>query len=391
MRAWSRVVWWSLWALVGVALGAGLMLYAGGHGGSPGLAALAAAGVAVALVLVVAPAAAYWRLTPAERDAQRRARERLKAKLAQTRARFKALQTDYRRLERELERTRAAVQKAQREASQARGRADRAAREARQCQQQAHLWQQRAQECEARAQALAAERQRLERAKSLLEAVHRLETWEEVLPTAALEAELPAEDLAQRLREAITRLHQERDTAFHLAREAEDNLQRSQAALASAVAQAEAYKAERDALQQRLQQEQAMRQRLLADLLDPHTDLVAVPGERWAAIQAYHDQQRAWEGLLTKLRRSDLRQGQTKALPNGGAFVYPRGRQPRRVLFFEQPITKRLLWVCRLWDTHEDDREYDTLTTQGATRKLCPDPAAFVYWTPSSEGPTAHA
>ncbi len=376
---------WGGWALIGALTALVASTLAAAWGWPPLVVGLGA-GLGVALLAAGLAWALGGGLSAQERAARRRWQQRHKAKLAKARDQIKALQAERQRLQRDLERAQAAVRRAQREASQALARASRAEQQARHWQAQAQAHQQRAQALAQQVAELEAARQRAERAKGLLEAVHRLETWEGLPEVPAEAGDLAPDELAQRLREAIHRLREERDTAFGMAREAEDALQYSRARLAALQGEVEAYKARLAACEEERRAAQARWQRVLHDLLDPQTDIVAVPVDRWQTIAAYHDQRRAWDALLTKLRRADQRHGQTKALPGGGGgFVFPRGRQTRRVLFFEQPLQKRVLWVCRLWDAHEDDREYETLTTQGASREdVCPDPTAFTYWTPSA-------
>ncbi len=321
---------------------------------------------------------------------ERRALKRAQAKLHRARAQMGRLREEMRRLNRDVERARRAAQQAQKEASAARRRAEKAEQQARRWQQEAQAQRQRADDLAARLQKAEAELARARKARTVLEAVHRLEQWqEEVLAPDERPEDLDPATLFQRLREALERREQERQTAWDLAQETEaqrERLQQQVNHLQHDIAQLQ------DELAAKQSEVQALRdenrdlaqhlQHILEDLTDPQTDIIAVPEAQWRQIAPYRDRRRGWEALLARLRHREQRQQQTKALPQGEGFVYPRGRQPKRVLYFEQPIQKRIVWVCRLWDAHEDDRDYEEFTTKGAPRSACPESAAFVYWTP---------
>ncbi len=380
MRRVNSMLLVGAWAALGTLFGA-LVVVGAQQSAAPlwlfVLPALGAAGLAAAGSVALLE---RWGLSEDERAARARWKRNMQRKWARLRSQWKELRREHQHLQKELARTQQALQRAQREASQAQARATQAEQQMQHWQEQAQSYQQQVQDLQARLHRLERDLHRAEQARRLWEAVHRLEQSDEIFPEP-----LPTEntdELAQRLREAIARLRLDRDTALELAREAEDRLQRGQAVLAQAQAEIEACRTQKQALEEQLQTRQQWLRQVLEDLLDPDRDIIAVPADWLAALATQHDRQRAWASLLRKLQQPALRQGQTKALPGGEGFVYPRGTQPRRVLFFEQRVHKRILWVCRLWDAHEDDRIYDAVATQGRGRTLCPEPDAFVYWAP---------
>ncbi len=382
MKAWAQPLWWGGWALVGaLASLAGALLAASLHLPLWGGAALLG-GLSIVLASFMGWLAqeGWFSRDPTTPQAPRWA-----VRLRQAQARLRALQDAQRAQAQTLERTRQAVQRAQRAASHALARATKAEQQARYWEAQARACQQKAQALAQRVATLEANLKRAERARKLLEAVHRLETWEHVLPDSETPTEdLAPEDLAQRLREAIGRLQAERDAALGAARQAEDALQHKQALLAAKQAEIAACHAQRTALQQRVQQAEARLRQVLTDLLAPQADIVALPLAHWEPLSTQPYQRRPWEALLQRVRDPRQRAAHRRPGPAGGWLFAPPDT-PRRVLFFEQPFHKHILWVCRLWDTPEQ-AQAELARAAAPTRAMwCPEPTAFLYWLPPAD------
>jgi len=379
MRTALRTLEWGGWILLGglAALGGVLIAPAVDMPGviMGALTTLAAAGLVVL--------GNWWArrrgfLPWAEAEARR-----YQTALQDLQERHQALQKGYQRLKQAALQLRERHLETVNQMAAERERAEQVLKQARYWETEAHAYQQRAQDLERQVQSLQRELRRAQRIQALTEAVQRLKFGEQApsLKPPSPDDSLP-EDVPQQVRDLITHLQQERDDALQAARVAEDALQHKQALLAVQTAKIAACRARLQDLQIQLRSAQLRWHQLLNDLLDPDTDILAVPLERWEAIQPYHDRSRAWSTLLEMLRHPEARAAHVRTLPNG-ASIYPATESPRRVLFFEQPLNKRLLWACVLWEAADQKQDFDDLIARVQSRDDCPEPRSFVYWAPA--------